>query len=160
MLASGNRFRPNDRECAAKVIDGEAVIINLLDGTYYSLDKVGGAVWELLSSGHTVNETSEAVTARYDVTIEQARRDVERMVDELMGERLLVAADEMGATAATGTTAPSVTDVPPVRLRYETPELTTFRDMADLLALDPPMPRLEDIGWTEPVGDSGSEHQG
>ena len=39
-----------------------------------------------------------------------------------------------------------------VRLPYDAPMLTTYRDMADLLALDPPMPRLEDIVWDDPGG--------
>jgi hypothetical protein len=30
---------------------------------------------------------------------------------------------------------------------YEPPKLNAYRDMGDLLALDPPMPGLEDIPW-------------
>ena len=35
------RFRVNTEEVAAKVIDGEAIIINLTTGVYYSMDGVG-----------------------------------------------------------------------------------------------------------------------
>jgi len=149
MPGSEDRLRANDAECAAKVLDGEAVIINLLNGTYYSLDKAGAVVWELAASGGTVSEIAGGVSARYDVDASRARQDVERLVAELVAERLLVPAN--GAAASTAD-APSASGNG--RLPYEAPMLTTYRDMADLLALDPPMPRLEDIVWDDPSGSS------
>jgi hypothetical protein len=151
MQGSDSRLRANDAECAAKVLEGEAVIINLLNGTYYSLDKAGAVVWELAASGGTIGEIVGGVTSRYDVDASRAREDVERLVSELVAERLLVQAD--------GTTngAPAVTSSGPAangRLPYDVPTLTTYRDMADLLALDPPMPRLEDIVWEDPGGNA------
>src|SRR5678815_1858553 len=67
MPESENRLRANDAECAAKVLDGEAVIINLLNGTYYSLDKAGAVVWELAADGGTIAEIVGGLTARYEV---------------------------------------------------------------------------------------------
>jgi hypothetical protein len=159
MLTPDDRFCSNDKECAAKVIDGEAVIINLLNGTYYSLDKAGGAIWELLSEGYALGEVVEELTRRYDVDSEQAQRDVGRVVQELLGERLLVVIDEVKPSRETGMTEAMALGISN-RLPYEKPELTTFRDMAELFALDPPMPRLEDIVWNEPGESSNSGLQG
>lgn len=150
MPESENRLRANDAECAAKVLDGEAVIINLLNGTYYSLDKAGAVVWELAADGGTIAEIVGGLTARYEVDAPRARSDVERLVGELVTERLLVPRDgaNRGAAAAESSNGSAG------RLPYDAPLLTTYRDMADLLALDPPMPRLEDIVWEEPGGSS------
>ena len=41
MLNLHHCFRPREEEIASKVIDGEAIIINLANGVYYSMDKVG-----------------------------------------------------------------------------------------------------------------------
>ncbi len=46
MLTLNDRLRPREEEVASKVIDGEAIIINLANGVYYSMDKVGALVWE------------------------------------------------------------------------------------------------------------------
>jgi hypothetical protein len=148
MPESENRLRANDAECAAKVLDGEAVIINLLNGTYYSLDKAGAVVWELAAEGGTIAEIVGGLTARYDVDAPRAQSDVERLIDELVAERLLVPRDgaSRSATSAASSNGSSA------RLPYVAPLLTRYRDMADLLALDPPMPRLEDIVWEEPGG--------
>jgi hypothetical protein len=149
MPESENRLRANDAECAAKVLDGEAVIINLLNGTYYSLDKAGAVVWELAADGGTIAEIVGGLTARYDVDSPRARSDVERLVGELVAERLLVPRDGASREASMESSNGSAS-----RLPYDAPLLTTYRDMADLLALDPPMPRLEDIVWEEPGGSS------
>ena len=144
-----NRLRANDAECAAKVLDGEAVIINLLNGTYYSLDRAGAVVWELAAAGHTVGEIVDGLTMRYDVDASRAQSDVERLVSDLLAERLLVAANG----AANGSSNGGAQSAPATgREPYDVPMLTTYRDMADLLALDPPMPRLEDIVWNDPGG--------
>src|SRR3954447_25886377 len=120
MSVSDNRLRANDAECAAKVLDGEAVIINLLNGTYYSLDKAGAVVWELSAAGHTIAEIVDGVAARYDVETARALADVERLIDELLAERLLVPAES--ATANTTSMSAATTDG---RLPYDVPMLTT-----------------------------------
>jgi len=153
MPESENRLRANDAECAAKVLDGEAVIINLLNGTYYSLDKAGAVVWELAAGGNTIAEIVGGVTARYDVDAPRAQSDVERLVSDLLAERLLVPANGGGASGG-ASLVESSSGAAATRLPYDAPMLTTYRDMADLLALDPPMPRLEDIVWEEPCGTS------
>jgi hypothetical protein len=153
MPGSDNRLRANDAECAAKVLDGEAVIINLLNGTYYSLDKAGAVVWEMAAAGHTIAQIVDGVTVRYDVDASHARGDVERLLAELVAERLLIESHDASASTPATSSASAVSG----RLAYDAPVLTTYRDMADLLALDPPMPRLEDIVWDEPGGTSTSK---
>ena len=74
-----------------KVIDGEAIIINLANGVYYSMDKVGALVWDLLQAGHTLEDVIAAVTGRYDVPREQAESNVQELVQELVQENLVVA---------------------------------------------------------------------
>ena len=44
MLMLKHRMQPNKEEVAAKVMDGEAILINLSNGIYYSMDKVGAVV--------------------------------------------------------------------------------------------------------------------
>ena len=39
---------PNEEEVAVEVLQGEAVLINLRTGHYYSMDKVGADVWQMI----------------------------------------------------------------------------------------------------------------
>jgi hypothetical protein len=143
MLNLHHCFRPREEEVASKVIDGEAIIINLANGVYYSTDKVGAFVWDLLQTGHTLEEVIAAVTRHYDVSREQAESNVRQFVQELVEENLVISSENGKAAAV-----PS--GINGDKLPYELPKLNIYRDMGDLLALDPPVPGLGDTPWKDP----------
>jgi hypothetical protein len=143
MLTLRERLRPRDEEIAAKVIDGEAIIINLANGIYYSMDKVGGLIWDLLQVGYSLEEIMVAVTERYDVSREQVQADVQELVEELLRENL-VSVSENGASVEKRQVEQQE------KLPYEVPKLNIYRDMGDLLALDPPTPGLDNAPWKDP----------
>ncbi|CBE70055.1 protein of unknown function [Candidatus Methylomirabilis oxygeniifera] len=143
MLTLQSRFRLNDTEVTAQVLDGEAIMINLSTGVYYSMDKVGGFLWAIITGGHSLAEAAAAASARYDVSAEQVQADVKRVVEELISEGLITVADDVRP--------PQVSEErhPESRLVYESPQLNIYRDMSELLALDPPMPSFNEIPWKE-----------
>jgi hypothetical protein len=144
VLTPTSRLRPNEAEVAAKVMDGEAIIINLSNGMYYSMDGVGGLIWGMIADGHSLEDIVSSVLESYDVSPDEARRDVGRVAAELVEERLVLVADPASPSpprpAANGRQ----------KLPYAAPELQKYRDMGDLLALDPPMPGLKEFPWQEP----------
>jgi hypothetical protein len=144
MLNLNHCFRPREEEVASKVIDGEAIIINLANGVYYSMDKVGALVWDRLQLGHTLDDVITTVTGSYDVAREQAESNVRDLVEELVQENLVVST-ENGVAAPTETAMEQQEKAP-----YDIPKLNIYRDMGDLLALDPPVPGLGDTPWKEP----------
>lgn len=150
MLTLQNRFRLNEAEVTAQVLDGEAIMINLSTGVYCSMDKVGGFLWAMIMRGHSLEETVTAVIARYDVSTEQAEADITRVTEELVQENLVIAADYAPPPQVTEETQTQQS------LRYESPKLNIYRDMSDLLALDPPMPTFDAIPWKEPPDGSPS----
>ena len=147
MLSQHSRFRTNNEEVAAKVMDGEAIIINLSNGIYYSTGGIGGLVWEMIEGGHNIEEIGSAVLARYEVSSKQAHADVERLISELIQEDLVAVSDGEAPRREIQLQEPSN------KLSYESPGLNIYRDMGDLLALDPPVPGLGDTPWKEPADD-------
>lgn len=147
MVEGTSRFRVHEQEVAAKVIDGEAIIINLTTGVYYSLDPTGSEVWSLLEAHHDVDAIVGHLCDRFDVPESACRSDVEGLVEQLMKEKLIVAVDG------------DAQGPPPPRggrgeRAYSPPRLDIYRDMGDLLALDPPVPGLEPIPWDDPLEES------
>ncbi len=53
---TNTRFRVNTPTVTHETIDGEAVIINLDSGSYYSLVDVGATVWQFLYQRAPVSE--------------------------------------------------------------------------------------------------------
>ena len=136
----------NDGQVAAKLVDGEAIVIDLASGTYYSLAGTGALVWGLAERGGSEEEIAAELERRFGAAAGEAREDVRRLLAELVDEGILVAAD--GAPAGPG---PSDSELPDLST-YERPVLDKYTDMSDLLALDPPMPGLRDIPWQAPPG--------
>jgi len=136
-------FRPNGEEVVSKVIDGEAIIINLSNGVYYSMDQVGALIWELLEAGHSLEKIVQAIVVRYDVSSQQAQADMERLVAELCHEKLMVVSNENPVALENLSLASE-------KLPYVPAEMNVYRDMGDLLALDPPMPGFEATPWEAP----------
>ncbi len=143
MISLNSRFVPNTAEVAAKVLDGEAILINLSTGTYFSIDKVGCRIWEMIKKGYNQREITEAVVAFYDVPVEKAKTDVELLISELIKENLIMVTDDSRPVAK------YQMPLSGQKLPYDQPKLNIYRDMADLLALDPPMPKLDNAPWRD-----------
>jgi len=132
---------PNKSEITSKVMDGEAIIINLATGIYYSMDKVGGTIWEGVEREQRLDQILQAVVTAYEVSEEQATQDLESLVSQLLEENLIVL-QENGEFLPSNGEEQASTPVP-----YESPSLNIYRDMGDLLALDPPMPGMAATPW-------------
>lgn len=143
MQALHHRLRPRGEEVAAKVIDGEAIIINLANGIYYSMDKVGALIWDLVQVGYSLEEIIVAVTERYDVSREQVQADVQELVEELLRENLVSVSENCASVEQRQVEQQE-------KFPYEVPKLNIYRDMGDLLALDPPTPGLDNTPWKDP----------
>ena len=150
MLMLKQRVQPNKEEVAAKVMDGEAILINLSNGVYYSMDKVGGMIWEMIEGRHSLEEIVAAISASYDVGAERAKSDVERLLEELVQENLVIVTEDEAAREENQVQPSEQIQA------YESPKLNIYRDMGDLLALDPPTPGLEATPWKDP--DKESSH--
>jgi hypothetical protein len=125
-------FRVSGPHIAAKLMDGELVVINLRNGLYYSSTGVGVRIWEGVEKGASVNDISDDIVRHFDVDAARAAADTAAFIEKLQAEALIEAASD-AALREIATTAPVE------RLAYESPTLTTFDDMAETFALDPPL---------------------
>lgn len=68
---------------------GEAVILNMRNGVYYSLDNVGALVWSLLQQPATIASLCAAVVRQYDVAPAQCEQDLYQLIAQLAAEQLI-----------------------------------------------------------------------
>lgn len=135
MLSLSSYLIPNEQQVAAKVMDGEAILINLATGTYYSMPGTGGFIWSLIERKLSLNDIVSALTMKYEADRQQLEVDVVRLCQELSDEGLLT-------IAATGNHGEIVVSDSDPRIPYQPPKLDKFTDMAEMFALDPPLPGL------------------
>jgi hypothetical protein len=82
---------PKRREgVAAQVADGEAVLLDIEGGEYFSLNCVGSRIWELCDGTRSTAEIVSVICNEFDVTEDVATADVHELLDELEKEQLVV----------------------------------------------------------------------
>ena len=69
---------------------GAIAILDTESGQFYSLNEVGGRVWELLREGATFRVIVARLCGEYDAASETIGADVERLLEQFAGAGLLV----------------------------------------------------------------------
>lgn len=135
---SDQLFVANTPAVASEIIDGEAIIMSLDSGSYYSSSGVGAAIWSLILERRTLNDIKTAIRGAYEAKAEIVESDLQSFLDSLLSENLVRA--EPVDSAAAGTQL-AKKDEP-----YARPEIAAYTDMRDLLTLDPIHDTAE-MGW-------------
>ncbi len=119
-------------EIVSEVVDGEAVILDLRSGRYYTVDGVGAQVWAGASAGLRLPEIVASCRAHFpgEPSVDD---DVDGFLEFIVTAGLLVPAQE---------SAPADSRVLNWPDRYSPPVMQCFDDLADMMAMDP----VHDVG--------------
>lgn len=88
------RYCINKSKVAWRDLDGEAVILDLKTDTYFSLDKIGTQVWKKMTEKSEIKALAALITSSYDVSVEEAERDVKELVSSLKKTGLILESAE------------------------------------------------------------------
>ncbi len=132
---SDRRYRLFSDKVVAKVLEHEAVVINLETGLYYGLEGPSATVWEQLSAGVPQAEVASSFGAAYPGKTDDSA--VEALATRLVAEKLL--APQTDASETHGVQDVQA-DWPQ---EYAALDLTCYDDVAEMVALDPPLPELD-----------------
>ncbi len=80
-------------QVAARIVDGSAVIVLADSGTVTVLNEVGTRMWELIDGTRSVRDIVKAIESEYDVSLEQAARDVDDLIQQLHDAQAIVLKD-------------------------------------------------------------------
>jgi hypothetical protein len=83
-----DRFHPLPHVVSTRAGD-TTVLMNRQSGIYYTLNEVGGRIWELLGDGGTISALIERLLEEYDVPRQQLETDVRATVQEFLADRLI-----------------------------------------------------------------------
>lgn len=119
------------------VVDEEVVIVHLETGVYYSTDNAGFAAWQYIDAGHNLDGIVNGVASRYEGDANDIAKQVGDLVNMLVEEGLIVPRQDQTPPADVDSNGQSP---------FPGIELHKFRDMEDLLLLDP-VHEVSDEGW-------------
>ena len=70
-------------------LQGETVLLQLDTGEYVGLDDVATRIWQLIVEHGDLEAVEAAMLQEFEVEQAEAARDLNRLVEELVGKRLI-----------------------------------------------------------------------
>ncbi len=137
-------FRIIAEHVVSEVIDGEAVIMDLRAGNYFSATGAGAPMWEDLEAGRSYDQMLQSLIARYSTASQTLTDSLDRFLADLVANKLVEemtveeSSDDNRVRNGHGTAFTANVFEPPV--------LTMHTDMQDLLMLDP-IHDVDSAGW-------------
>jgi Coenzyme PQQ synthesis protein D (PqqD) len=153
-MQMSTRFKINVPKVIQETIAGEAVIVNLVSGNYYSLDKVGADIWGKIENGKSVEEILHLIPKTYKGDPASMEASVKNLIDELIQEELIVPAASLpGGDLQSSSSSENESESSE---EFEIPVLKKYSDMQDLLLLDP-IHEVDEGGWpnVKPIQNDG-----
>ena len=136
----GTRYRTNEPRFVDETVDGEALVMDMVRGNYYSCDGASAVVFNGLKQGLDADAAADLLVGAYGIAPEQAATDVAAFVATLLAEELFVEAADREAPSTPVGPAPAPTGT------YDGLRLERFTDLADLILLDP-VHDVSEAGW-------------
>ena len=83
------------KEIAARMLDGEMMIMSARDSTLFSLNELGTIIWQAADGATPLQEiVARKICPEFDVELEEALKDAESFVRELASHGILVLSDQ------------------------------------------------------------------
>jgi hypothetical protein len=137
-------FRVKRPTVVSEIIDGEAVVINLDKGIYYSMEGSGAVIWSRFEAGAVVQQIIDDLCKQYTGDSADIRTVLCAFVEQLVNEDLITSGVPVQTAAPNGK---SSTDTPTYpKPDFVSPLLQKFTDMEALLLLDP-IHDVTEQGW-------------
>lgn len=73
----------------ARSFGDDVVLLDFKRGEYFGLDDVGAEIWKGIEAGCTVRAIARTLVDRYEVTEDEALRDVLTLVSQMEREQLV-----------------------------------------------------------------------
>ncbi len=83
-------------KAAARVVDGEAVLVSSENGMLHSLNDVGTFIWSRMDGRTDLAAIATSLMAEYDVDRETAYADVESFCQALVEKKLVLLSENNG----------------------------------------------------------------
>jgi hypothetical protein len=137
------RFRLNSPNVIAETIDGEAILVDLRTGSYYSIQGSGSTLWDGIAAGASLGRLADEVANAYSVDRDAADEAVSSFCADLEREGLIVPLD--GTADTTPEPSFDLASVSNGQV-FSPPIVEKYTDMQDLVLLDP-VHEVDERGW-------------
>lgn len=141
-MSDFERYTIDETRIVSEIIDGEAVIVNLSNGYYYSLDPSAAEIWGWLQSGWSISEMIAVIQDRYDCSGADPETAVRTLIETFIADDLVASRSETGDPPLVERRA----DDSSAKRPFPIPSVQRFEDMRGFLLVDP-IHEVDETGW-------------
>ena len=87
-------YPKKSEDIAWRIVDGQAVLVQPVESEVTILNEVGSSVWALIDGRRDVNRIVNGICRDYEISEEEAKRDIEELIRNLTAKRLTVISEE------------------------------------------------------------------
>lgn len=143
-MASSQSFKINRPNVISESIDGETIVINMKSGIYFSLNKIGGDIWDLIDANLSLEKIINRINCLYAGKKEEIISGIEKFIGELNKHDLIsTQKDRINIEQIQLEENYFSENILPI---FEIPKLEIYEDMQELLLLDP-IHDVDETGW-------------
>lgn len=139
------KLRVHSPNVVHETIDGEAILLDLNTGNYFSLDGSGAVIWDFIDKYGDWMRVLKLVVSGNDANDKLVVESVTAFVQELFDEKLLV---ELHNIVNEQVTPEVENQMKAFADNFIPPKVNKYSDMQDLLLLDP-IHEVDEKGWPE-----------
>lgn len=145
-MAIDIRYIINTSKIVYDTLDGEVIIINFDTGNYYSLNKTGKHIWNMLESVPFGSLIIKEITKVYSGDADNISTEITQFLKALQQEELLqVVEEERNGIDPRSIEKHEPNNGPEIPL-FEKPGFQKYTDMKEMLLLDP-IHEVDETGW-------------
>jgi hypothetical protein len=89
-MITHDSFPKRREQVIAQKASNDWLLFNMEDGNYFSMNEIGGRIWELCDGNHSVSQLVAALASEYDAPAEVLKSDVLELLEELWNGKLIV----------------------------------------------------------------------
>lgn len=86
---NGNTIIQQSSNATFQTVAGEAILIRMDTGTYYSLNAIGTEFWEMLDGQKTITDHATVIANKYEVDVPMVTADMVELSESLLAEKLV-----------------------------------------------------------------------
>jgi len=140
-------LKVNEPNVVHETIEGEAILLDLQSGNYFSLDGAGAVIWDFIAQTGDWRKAISLISQNNGEQKELIVAAVEKFIAELIEEKLLVTVDNDAGFPKNGVEE-FETALQNAARDFKIPIVNKYSDMQDLLLLDP-IHDVDETGWPE-----------
>lgn len=81
--------KKEDSEIVWKDFNGEIIVLNVDNGSYFTGNEVASHIWKLIIEGNSISDCTKAICNAFEIEEEIASKDVSEVVKYLIDQELI-----------------------------------------------------------------------